>query len=107
LNKLEKEVIFCLRMIFGQDGLEEEGVAIHQKMDVRRYRRCTKGNGRFMSREFSELSAKAPKELVRERTLPNGAEVKQWGPFVYGYSMTVGPDGRPRIREFGNIKPET
>ncbi|MGA9152230.1 MAG: hypothetical protein WBZ36_16770, partial [Candidatus Nitrosopolaris sp.] len=23
----------------------------------------------------------------------------------YGYSMTVGPDGKPRIREFGNVKP--
>jgi HSP20 family protein len=24
---------------------------------------------------------------------------------VYGYSMTVGPDGKPRVREFGNVKP--
>jgi|SRR5918994_1148526 HSP20 family protein len=23
---------------------------------------------------------------------------------VYGYSMSIGPDGRPRIREFGNVK---
>jgi HSP20 family protein len=61
----------------------------------------------FMAREFGELSMRAPKELVRERTLPSGARVKQWGPFVYGYSMTIGPDGRPQIREFGNIKPET
>jgi len=61
----------------------------------------------FMEREFSELSEKAPKELVRERTLPSGAKVKEWGPFVYGYSMTTGPDGKPQIREFGNIKPET
>lgn len=61
----------------------------------------------LMTREFGELSAKAPKELVRERTLPSGAKVKQWGPFVYGYSITVGPDRRPQIREFGNIKPET
>jgi HSP20 family protein len=29
----------------------------------------------------------------------------EWGPFVYGYSMTVGPDGKPKIREFGNVKP--
>ena len=26
---------------------------------------------------------------------------------MYGYSMTIGPDGNPQIREFGNIKPET
>ena len=24
---------------------------------------------------------------------------------VYGYSMRVGPDGKPQIREFGNMKP--
>jgi HSP20 family protein len=23
----------------------------------------------------------------------------------YGYSVTVGPDGRPQVREFGNVKP--
>jgi len=25
------------------------------------------------------------------------------GPFVYGYSMTMGPDGKPIVREFGNV----
>jgi HSP20 family protein len=30
--------------------------------------------------------------------------VREYGPFVYGYSMTVGPDGRPKVREFGNVK---
>jgi len=23
---------------------------------------------------------------------------------VYGYSMTIGPDGKPKVREFGNVK---
>lgn len=58
-----------------------------------------------MKKEFGELSKSAPRELVRERTLPDGSKVKQWGPFVYGYSVTIGPDGRPQMREFGNIKP--
>ena len=61
----------------------------------------------FLAKEFSELSEKAPKELVRERTLPSGAKVREWRLFVYGYSMSVDPDGKPQIREFGNIKPET
>ena len=26
-------------------------------------------------------------------------------PFVYGFSMSVGPDGTPVIREFGNVEP--
>ena len=61
----------------------------------------------MMEREFGELSKRAPRELIRERTLSDGTKVKQWGPFVYGYSVTVGPDGKPQVREFGNIKPET
>lgn len=24
---------------------------------------------------------------------------------MYGYSITVGPDGKPHVREFGNIRP--
>lgn len=59
----------------------------------------------LMEREFKEFSNKAPKDLIRERTLPDGSKVKEWGPFVYGYSMNIGPDGKPHIREFGNIKP--
>ena len=34
-----------------------------------------------------------------------GDKVREVGPIVYGYSMTIGPDGKPRIREFGNVKP--
>ena len=61
----------------------------------------------LMEREFKELSKQAPSGLVRERTMPDGRKVKQWGPFVYGYSVTIGPDGKPEIKEFGNVKPET
>jgi HSP20 family protein len=61
----------------------------------------------MMKREFGELSKEAPRDLVQERTLPDGSKVKRWGPFVYGYSVTVGPDGKPQVREFGNIKPGT
>jgi HSP20 family protein len=61
----------------------------------------------MMREEFRKASEKAPKDLIRERTLPSGAKVKEWGPFVYGYSVTVGPEGSPQIREFGNIKPGT
>lgn len=59
-----------------------------------------------MEKEFRELMKKAPKSLIRERKLPDGSKVQEWGPFVYGYSITVGPDGKPNIREFGNVKPE-
>ena len=59
----------------------------------------------MMEKEFKEFQTRVPKDLVRERKLPDGTKVREWGPFVYGYSMTVGPDGKPQIREFGNVKP--
>ena len=27
------------------------------------------------------------------------------GPYYYGYTMTVGPDGRPVVKEYGNVRP--
>ena len=60
---------------------------------------------REMEREFEDLEKRIPKDLVREYTTPEGGKIREAGPFVYGYSMTVGPDGKPRVREFGNIKP--
>lgn len=61
----------------------------------------------MMAGKFRELSKKAPRNLIRERTLPDGRKVKSWGPFVYGYSVKIGSDGKPQFREFGNIKLES
>jgi len=58
-----------------------------------------------MEEEWKEFSANVPKEYVRERKLPDGKKIREWGPFVYGYSVTVGPDGKPVVREFGNVQP--
>jgi HSP20 family protein len=63
---------------------------------------------REMEREFQDtfkdIETKAPKDLVREYETSAGGKVKEYGPFVYGYSMTIGPDGKPKVREFGNVK---
>jgi HSP20 family protein len=62
---------------------------------------------REMERQFEESFkdlTKAPQDLVREYETPEGAKVKEYGPFVYGYSMTIGPDGKPKVKEFGNLK---
>jgi HSP20 family protein len=58
----------------------------------------------MMEKEFREFRKHIPKNLVREHKLPDGSTRHEWGPFIYGYSMTIGPDGKPRIRQFGNVK---
>jgi HSP20 family protein len=60
---------------------------------------------RMMEEMFKEIQESIPKELIREERLPDGSTVRRVGPIVYGYSMTMGPDGKPIIREFGNVKP--
>ncbi len=64
---------------------------------------------REMDRTFGEMfenfSKRMPKELYRERKFPDGTTVRTLGPLVYGYSMTIGPDGKPKVRTFGNLKP--
>ena len=57
-----------------------------------------------MKEELELLERQAPKELVSEYKESDGTKVRKIGPIVYGYSMTVGPDGKPVIREFGNVK---
>ena len=60
---------------------------------------------KMMEEEFKTFTSRVPKDYVKERKLPDGSTTREWGPFVYGYSMTIGPDGKPKIREFGNVKP--
>ena len=59
---------------------------------------------KMMEEQFKSFTQKIPKDYVKERKLQDGSTVKEWGPFVYGYSMKIGPDGKPEVRQFGNIK---
>ena len=59
---------------------------------------------KMMDEELKDFTEKVPKEYVKERKMPDGSTVKELGPFVYGYSMKIGADGKPEIQEFGNIK---
>jgi HSP20 family protein len=60
---------------------------------------------REVEEQFRDIQATAPKELVREYETPEGDKVREIGPLVYGYSMIIGQDGKPRVREFGNVQP--
>jgi HSP20 family protein len=60
---------------------------------------------KMMQEELKTFSSRVPRDYVRERKLPDGSTVRELGPFVYGYSVKIGPDGKPEISEFGNVKP--
>ena len=59
---------------------------------------------RAFSEQFKDLEKELPKNLVRESRTPDGGVKKEFGPIVYGYSVTIGPDGKPVVREFGNVR---
>jgi HSP20 family protein len=60
---------------------------------------------KWFEEEMREIERLMPRELVREVETPHGIR-RQMGPIVWGYSITIGPDGKPVIREFGNFKPQ-
>lgn len=49
-----------------------------------------------MSRSFADV------DDLLEDFKQNGSA---FGPYYYGYTMTVGPDGKPVVKEYGNVKP--
>ncbi len=53
---------------------------------------------RRMMRPFKELDEMWDEMKTEEN-------VQTFGPYYYGYSMTVGPDGKPVVKEYGNIRP--
>lgn len=67
----------------------------HPWFDVfREIDRIEKMMDEMMRQAFS--SFRSPFEATRKS--------KRFRPHVYGFSITIGPDGRPRIREFGNVQ---
>ncbi|HEW89788.1 MAG TPA: Hsp20/alpha crystallin family protein [Candidatus Bathyarchaeota archaeon] len=53
--------------------------------------------------EFDEWFRRSVREIPGWEEIERGVRV--YGPYYYGVSVSIGPDGRPVIREFGNIKP--
>jgi len=58
---------------------------------------------RMVEELFKELPF--PQRMVRERKLPDGSTVKEMGPLVQGFSIKIGPSGKPEVKTFGDLKP--
>jgi len=37
--------------------------------------------------------------------LKSSADLQTFGPYYYGYTATIGPDGKPIVKEYGNVRP--
>jgi len=53
--------------------------------------------------EFDKLDEMF-EEMMRHAFEPFSKESKTYKPYVYGFSMSMGPDGKPIVREFGNVQ---
>lgn len=58
---------------------------------------------KMMQEAFKNVEQQVPKNLVKERKMNDGSVVREMGPIVYGYSVKIGPDGKPVVQKFGNI----
>ena len=58
-----------------------------------------------MADVIKEMEDNMPEEMSHKIRSPDGSTRREYGPFIYGYSVKIGPDGKPVIREFGNMKP--
>jgi HSP20 family protein len=58
-----------------------------------------------MDREFAEAEDMLSRIFRTAREVgPSSTNLGEY-PYYYGYQVTISPDGRPRIREFGNVRP--
>jgi HSP20 family protein len=59
-----------------------------------------------IDREFAEAEEMLNRMFRTVRDM-RPEEIATNFPYYYGYQVTVGPDGKPHMREFGNIRPST
>jgi HSP20 family protein len=58
-----------------------------------------------INREFAEAEDMLNRMFRTVREIGPTKAVTAEYPYYYGYQLTIGPDGKPKIREFGNVRP--
>lgn len=63
----------------------------------------------FLNDEFYNLFRRMSKPFMDIDDIfeefKDSSNLQTYGPYYYGYTMTIGPDGRPVVKEYGNVKP--
>jgi len=60
----------------------------------------------LLDNKFKQLSDRALNEQKKGKPVLPEENNRRFGHFIYGYSVTLGPDGKPRIHQLGNFKPK-
>jgi HSP20 family protein len=59
-----------------------------------------------IEREFSEMRESMDNMFRQAAQGRSTQKPGKGGPFMYGYSVRTGPDGKPQVKEWGNMPPE-
>ena len=63
----------------------------------------------FLNDEFDNLFRRMSRPFMNMDDIfeefKDSDNLQTYGPYYYGYTMTVGPDGKPVVKEYGNVKP--
>jgi HSP20 family protein len=63
----------------------------------------------FLNDEFDNIFRKMSRPFMDIESLfeefKDSTNLHTYGPYYYGYTMTIGPDGKPVVKEYGNVKP--
>ena len=63
----------------------------------------------FVTDEFDNLWRRMSRQFIDIEDifddLKDTNNLQTFGPYYYGYTMTMGSDGKPVVKEFGNVKP--
>ncbi len=59
----------------------------------------------FYNDEFDRFFKSMFRSVNLDELFENVKSTGCTGPLCFGYTMTVGPDGRPVVKQYGNVKP--
>src|SRR5919205_1764859 len=59
----------------------------------------------MLDNEFAEAEHMLNRMFITVREINPLDLASSNAPYYYGYQITVGPDGKPHVREFGNVRP--
>ncbi|MFP3226628.1 MAG: Hsp20/alpha crystallin family protein, partial [Sulfolobaceae archaeon] len=52
-------------------------------------------------RQIEEEFERFEREFMR---IGSEGKAETFGPYIYGFRVTIGPDGKPIVEEFGNVR---